>query len=117
MIKTTQPRRLPTRWHLGCTAWMLASAVWAQTPASDFATGPEAAASSADVPAAPVVPRYSASDIKTIFTFLDRNKDGKISREEAAGFKGVARNFDRADTNLDGSMSADEFALAMNRAR
>lgn len=106
---------------------MLASAVWAQTPApapeaaaSSAALAPAAAVSSAPepaVPAPPAVPKYSASDIKTIFNYLDRNKDGKISREEAAGFKGVARNFDRADTNQDGSLSFDEFAFAMNRAR
>lgn len=111
------------RWRLGCLAWVMASAVGAQTPAP----APEAAASSAApdasrapepaVPAAPAVPKYSASDIKTIFNYLDRNKDGKISREEAAGFKGVARNFDRADTNHDGALSFDEFAFAMNQAK
>ena len=69
------------------------------------------------MPAPPTVPKYSASDIKTIFNYLDRNKDGKITREEAAGFKGVARNFDRADTNHDGALSFDEFSFAMNRAK
>lgn len=103
--------------------WLLASAVWALSPAP----APEAAASSAApaassaleaaVPAPPVVPKYSASDIKAIFSYLDRNKDGKISRDEAAGFKGVARNFDRADTNQDGALSFDEFSFAMNRAK
>ena len=102
---------------------MLAGAVWAHS----HAPAPEAAASSAApaassaleaaVPAAPVVPKYSASDIKTIFSYLDRNKDSKISREEAAGFKGVARNFDRADTNQDAALSFDEFSFAMNRAK
>ena len=120
---TTPNTFFSTRWRLGCLAWVLASAAGAQTPAPT----PEAAASSAApaasaapeaaVPAPPAVPKYSASDIKTIFSYLDRNKDGKISREEAAGFKGVARNFDRADTNQDGSLSFDEFAFAMNRAR
>lgn len=103
--------------------WLLASAVWAHSPPPApevAASGPAPAASAAPeaaVPAPPVVPKYSASDIKTIFNYLDRNKDGKISREEAAGFKGVARNFDRADTNHDGALSFDEFAFAMNRAR
>jgi Ca2+-binding EF-hand superfamily protein len=75
------------------------------------------AASEPAAPASPAAPKYSASDIKTIFSYLDRNKDGTISREEAAGFKGVARNFDRADTNHDGVLSFDEFAFAMNQAR
>ena len=123
MIKTTPRSLSSTRWHLGWMGWLLASAVWAHSPAP----APEAAASSpapaasaapeAAVPAPPTVPKYSASDIKTIFNYLDRNKDGKITREEAAGFKGVARNFDRADTNHDGALSFDEFSFAMNRAK
>ena len=103
--------------------WLVASAVWAQTdaPAPEVAASSASAAAStaseAPAPAPPAVPKYSASDITTIFNYLDRNKDGKISRDEAAAFKGVARNFDRADTNHDGSLSAEEFAFAMNRAR
>lgn len=127
-MMTNPPHSPPAaRWLLGCMAWLLASAVWAQASAQTPSPAPDAAASSAApaasaapeaaVPAPPAVPKYSASDIKTIFSYLDRNKDGKISREEAAGFKGVARNFDRADTNQDGSLSFDEFAFAMNRAR
>ena len=45
---------------------------------------------------------------------MDANHDGKISREEAAGFRGVARHFDQADTNHDGFLSRDEFDAAMN---
>ncbi len=52
-----------------------------------------------------------------MFNLLDRNKDGSISREEAAGFKGVARNFDRADANKDGVLSFEEFAFAMHQAK
>lgn len=137
------PRTFPpsARWHLGLMGCLLVSAAWAQAPVpAPAASAVQAPASAAEapasspapaasatpaaattpepaVPAPPAVPRYSASDIKTIFNYLDRNKDGKISREEAAGFKGVARNFDRADTNNDGSLSSDEFTFAMNRAR
>ena len=57
------------------------------------------------VPDSPAFPKYSAAHIKTIFGYLDRNGDGNISKEEAASFKGVARNFDRADTNKDGVLS------------
>ena len=69
------------------------------------------------VPDSPAVPKYSAAQIKTIFGYLDRNGDGNISKEEAANFKGVARNFDRADTNKDGVLSFEEFEFAMNRAK
>ena len=69
------------------------------------------------VPDSPAVPKYTAAQIKTIFGYLDRNGDGNISKEEAASFKGVARNFDRADTNQDGVLSFEEFEFAMNRAK
>lgn len=125
------------RWHLVWMGWVVAGVAWAQTP-EVAAPAPSPAASASEAPAAPAsavspvpaapaaepavpeppaVPRYSASDIKTIFSYLDRNKDGQISREEASGFKGVARNFDRADTNKDGNLSSEEFSFAMNRAR
>ena len=81
---------------------------------------PIASAANSDtvaVPDSPAVPKYSAAQIKTIFGYLDRNGDGNISKEEAASFKGVARNFDRADTNKDGVLSFEEFEFAMNRAK
>ena len=76
-----------------------------------------AAPVAASVAGVPAVPKYSAGQIKTIFNYLDRNHDGVITREEAAGFKGVARNFDRADTNHDGALSFEEFEFAMMRAK
>ncbi|RYX91051.1 MAG: hypothetical protein EOO28_27225 [Comamonadaceae bacterium] len=51
------------------------------------------------------------------FSYIDADKDGFISREEAAGFKGVARNFDRADLDHDARLSKDEFRNAMNKAK
>ena len=72
----------------------------------------EAPAPAASVPAA--APRYSASNLAMAFSYMDTNHDGKISREEAAGFSGVARHFDQADTNHDGFLSREEFDYAMN---
>ncbi|MEO7399725.1 MAG: hypothetical protein ABIV07_02985 [Polaromonas sp.] len=59
-------------------------------------------------------PRYSASQLKQAFNYMDRNHDGKVSREEASGFRGVAKNFDRADTHHDNALSREEFDRAMN---
>ena len=73
------------------------------------------AAATADAAAAEMsAPRYSASDLERAFGFMDGNRDGKVSREEASGFRGVAKNFDRADTNQDGFLSREEFDAAMN---
>lgn len=64
--------------------------------------------------AATTTPRYTAQELERAFNFIDANKDGKISREEAAGFRGVAKHFDEADTNKDGFLSREEFENALN---
>ena len=80
-----------------------------QVPAPESA----ASATSASETSAPA-PRYTASNLERAFKFMDANHDGQISREEAAGFRGVARHFDQADTNHDGFLSREEFDTAMN---
>lgn len=94
------------------TATLLAPLAQAQ-PAAPSAS-PGAAVPTA---AAATEPRYNAADIARAFSFMDTNKDGKISREEASGFRGVAKHFDEADTNKDSSLSAQEFESAMNQAK
>lgn len=59
-------------------------------------------------------PKYSSSDIGRAFGFMDGNKDGKVSREEAAGFRNVAKYFDAADTNKNQALSREEFERALN---
>ena len=68
--------------------------------------------SAAELPAP--APRYAANDLERAFGFMDGDRDGKVSRQEASGFRGVAKNFDRADTNQDGFLSREEFDTAMN---
>ena len=84
----------------------------ANAQSADTAPPVERAASSV-APAAPH--RYSAADIERAFNFMDANKDGKISLEEAAGFRNVARHFDAADTNKDNALSLEEFGNALNK--
>lgn len=62
-------------------------------------------------------PRYATKDIERAFAFIDSNKDGKLSREEASGFRGVARHFDEADINKDSTLSREEFHSALNGER
>lgn len=69
-------------------------------------------ASAAEAPAP--APRYTASNLKRAFSYMDSNSDDKVSREEASGFRGVARHFDQADTDRDGFLSRKEFDTAMN---
>ncbi|MDI1272253.1 EF-hand domain-containing protein [Polaromonas sp.] len=96
----------------------LASAAALLTPlahAQPAATAP--ASSMISTASAALQPRYSAADIERAFSFMDTNKDGKISREEASGFRGVARHFDEADTNKDSALSQQEFESAMNQVK
>lgn len=86
-----------------------------------LAMNAQAQAIDTPAPAAPEIPaaqapasRYDASDLERAFNFMDSNHDGKLSREEAAGFRGVARHFDQADTDRDNFLSRDEFDKAMN---
>ena len=46
----------------------------------------------------------------------DRDGDGRISREEARAFPRLEKNFDRIDTNQDGSLSQEELASARQKA-
>jgi Ca2+-binding EF-hand superfamily protein len=49
-------------------------------------------------------------NLETIFTELDTNKDGKISKSEAKG--PLAESFSKIDTNEDGFISKEELKNA-----
>lgn len=48
-------------------------------------------------------------DKKTTFNELDANKDGLLTKEEAAADQKVSQDFTVADTNQDGYVTAAEF--------
>ena len=108
----------------GVLAALAAAAVLVATSADAQTIGPApsaaAASQAADAPApspdaAKAPPRYSAAHIERAFNFMDTDKDRKISRDEAAGFRNVAKHFDAADTDKDGALSLGEFGNALNR--
>jgi len=87
-------------------ALFMAAPLYAQTPAT--------AAPAPATTVAQAAPKYSTKDIEQAFSFIDSNKDGKLSREEASGFRGVARHFDEADLNKDSILSREEFENALS---
>jgi hypothetical protein len=54
-------------------------------------------------------PTASTADKPKTWKELDINKDGKLSKDEAAGDSGLAAVFDTADTNRDGYISKVEY--------
>lgn len=94
---------LGTALALGTAVLLFSAGAQAQTPQ----TATPAAA-------APAEPKYTVAQIAQAFSFIDGNKDSKISRDEAAGFRGVARHFDEADSNKDGVLSRQEFENALS---
>lgn len=100
------------------TALLATTSACAQT--ATLAPPVSAASQAASAPVAPpdaakAAPKYSAVDIERAFNFMDANRDGKVSRAEAARFRNVARHFDAADTDKDGTLTLGEFGNALNR--
>ena len=80
---------------------LLAAAV-----AAAFAT-----AAIAQQPGAQPAPRGGDRTDQVTFETADKNKDGKVNKEEAGQIAGF--DFTRADTNQDASLTRQEFQVAM----
>lgn len=58
-------------------------------------------------------PAVAKDEKNQAFAALDKNSDGGISRDEAAGEKELAKRFARFDANKDGKLSEAEYLKAM----
>ncbi|MDI1236809.1 MAG: EF-hand domain-containing protein [Polaromonas sp.] len=54
-----------------------------------------------------------SQEVGAAFIRADANKDGKLSRQEAARFPAVEQRFDQIDTNKDSHVSREEFEIAL----
>jgi Ca2+-binding EF-hand superfamily protein len=55
----------------------------------------------------------NATEVMAMMKKLDANKDGLVSKQEAAKMPAIASVFDRADVNRDGNLDANEFTAAI----
>ncbi len=52
---------------------------------------------------------FAADDGHTGFDVADSDKDGAVTREEAASFSALEQNFDSVDANNNGLIEIDEY--------
>jgi len=82
----------------------------AATSATGDATAMGATPATPVTPATPATPAASAASAKRVnWSQLDSDKDGKLSKAEAAPVKSLSKVFDQADANKDGALTADEY--------
>jgi Ca2+-binding EF-hand superfamily protein len=53
------------------------------------------------------------ADARSLFTKVDADKDGKVSKDEAKMLPAVSGRFDELDKDKDGFLSMDEFSAAV----
>ena len=117
MSLTTAPRGFARAASRHAILTILSAVLFAPNAQAQPAIREAPPATSVQPAATFVAPRYSSADIDRAFGFMDSNKDGKVSREEAAGFKNVAKHFTAADTNKDELLSRGEFESALNHRK
>jgi EF hand len=91
------------------TAGLFATSAPGQTPAGQQPV-PPAAAVPPQSPAAATSPGAVVLDYK--MELLDKDNDGFVSRAEAAGVPGLAKEFDKFDRNRDGKLDRAELEAA-----
>ena len=76
------------------------------TPATP-ATPADPQAGTAAIPATPAQPAAAAG--KVTWSDLDADKDGKLTRTEAAPIESLSQSFEAADADKDGALTTDEY--------
>jgi hypothetical protein len=76
------------------------------TPATP-ATPADPQAGTAATPATPAEPAADAK--KVTWSDLDADKDGKLSKTEAAPIDSLSQSFEAADSDKDGALTTDEY--------
>jgi hypothetical protein len=87
----------------------------AATPATPTTPATSETAAMPATPATPATPA-AASSGKVTWSDLDGDKDGKLTKTEAAALDSLTQVFDKADADKDGALTPDEYKayLAVN---
>jgi hypothetical protein len=85
------------------TSLLAFGASFALAAATAFAQG------AAPQPTPTATPTDKAAPAKTAWEDLDINKDGNLSKEETTALPALNEVFDKADSNADGVLTADEY--------
>ncbi len=94
-------------------AAVTSSTAFAQDSAGTMANGQSAASQPATAQSADAA---TTTPAKTSWNDLDINKDGNLSKAEAAGVPSLAAVFDNADTNADGALTGEEYKAYLGKA-
>ncbi|MEO7548385.1 MAG: EF-hand domain-containing protein [Ramlibacter sp.] len=97
------------------TALALGAGLAAAQPgaATSSPTPPKSQAGSSQTAGAVPPNRWTAAQIEEAFRKTDKDRDGKITRQEATVWTGLSRQFGLVDTNRDGNISSAEFDEAL----
>ena len=68
-------------------------------------------------PATPAVPANGMANAKKSWSEVDGDKDGKLTKAEAAAVPALSQVFDQADSNADGALTADEYKNFVAKAK
>lgn len=68
-------------------------------------------------PATPAVPANGMPNVKKSWSEVDGDKDGKLTKAEAAAVPALSQVFDQADSNADGALTADEYKNFVAKAK
>lgn len=102
----TNHSRKPLLAAAALVAALSAPLAFAQTASPEPAQ--DAAAAQAE-PAAPAAAAPTAAPQKKSWADVDSNKDGALSKTEAATVPALGQVFDKADANADGALTTDEY--------
>lgn len=86
------------------------------SPAAEQAPPAEQTSADAATQSAPATEAPAAAPQKKSWADVDGDKNGSLSKSEASSVPALSQVFDQADTNADGSLTAEEYKAYVAKA-